>query len=484
MPNIVRETHDDLNVTLTLTISPEDYSQEFKSQLNKYRKTAHMKGFRKGKTPVSMIKKLYGKSLLVDIINKTVGEEVDKYIKEENLEILGQPLPAENQETYEFNVRDLETFEFKFDLGLAPEFEIKGLDGETFDKYSANIPDSMIDGDLEDARKKMGEQKAVEDVIQDEDIIRLQADEMEEDRIKEGGWANEFSVSFPELTDESKEIFRDKKTGDLVQFDIFNLAKDKDENFVRKYFLDVNEESDEKPEIGNTFQALIKEVTRLEPAVLDQVFFDKYFGPGQVEDEAGAREKMKENIQKFYDNQADAFMFRDIQKNLEEQNSLELPEAFLKRWMVASGNLPEGKTADEELENLVKGLSWSLIRGKLAKRFEVKVEEAEIKDRLRNQVLSYFGGYDMGNLINDYVEKMMGDEQQYHNAYTQVLSNKLFQAMKEVVTIKENPVDAEAFDKIIEEENKKMQPPQAEIETEEADQKEAEDGVEEAEVVE
>jgi len=316
-----------------------------------------------------------------------------------------------------------------------------------------------VDGDLADAQKRLGVQGSVDDEIQEEDILKLQADEMDGEVIKERGFANEFSVSYPELTEASKDIFKGKKKGDLVQFDIFNLAKDKDEAFVKKYFLDVNEDAEENPVIANQFQAVISDVTRNTPAELDQAFFDKYFGEGKISSEAEAREQLTERIKMYYDRQADGFLFKDVKEHLEAANKLEYPIEFLKRWMKASGNLPEGKTPEDEIDTMVDGLTWTLIRSKLAKRFEIQVEEAEIRQTLRMQLVSMFGGQDLGDLMNDYVNKMMENEQQYHGAYNQVLSDKLFNAIKEVITTNEIDISTEDLEKLIEEENAKNQPP-------------------------
>jgi len=481
MPTIVRENHDNQNATLTLSIPVADYQPEFKAQLNKFKNQAHMKGFRKGKTPMSVIRKMYGKGTLVDLINKTVGEELDKYIKEENIDLLGHPIPADGQVNYEFDPKNLEDFEFKFDIGLAPEFEVKGLDGTEFRFYNTQIPDSMVEGDLENAQKQLGEQGSVDDEIQEEDVIKVQADELDGDNIKERGFANEFSVAYNLMTEEAKAIFKGKKKGDLVEFDIFNLEEGKDEAFVRRYFVGINEDADEQPEVGNQFRAVISDVTRVQPAELNQAFFDKYVGEGKVTSTEELMDTLKERTKMYYDRQADSFLFKDIKEHLEKENLLSFPEEFLKRWMVASGNLPKDKTADEEIGNLTEGLTWTLIRGKLAKRFDITVNEAEIKQRLRMQLIQMFGGQDFGAMLDEYVDKMYGEEQQYHNAYTQVLSDKLFNSMKEVVTLKNEDVTTEELEKLIEEENAKHQPPAPEpvVET-----TESEEGIEEAEIVE
>jgi trigger factor len=480
MANIVREDHDNLNVTLTLSIPVADYQPKFKAKLNEYRKKAHLKGFRKGKTPLTVVRKMYGREVLVDIINNIVGEELDGYLKKEKLDILGNPLPSKDQASFDFDPKNLEDFEFKYDLGLSPEFEVVGLEDTAFNRYNVLVPDSMVDDDLADAQKRLGEQKSVDDTIQEDDILRLQADELADGAVKEGGWANEFSVSYPELTDEAKAIFDGKQKGDVVEIDIFNLAKDKDEKFVRKYFLDVNEDADETPEIGNKFQATISDVTRLEPATLGQEFFDKYFGKGVVSSEEEAREKMNANIKLYYDRQADGLLYKEIKETLEEKNPLEFPKEFLKRWLTTSKRLPEGSTAEEEVGKLLKGLPWTLIRSKLSTRFDVTVTQEEIKQALRQQIISQVGGYDLGSIIDEYLETLMKNEEQTHAIFEQLLAEKLFVKLKETITTNENDISTEDFEKVMEEERAKNQPaPVAE-----ADANDDEVEIEEVEVVE
>ena len=247
--------------------------------------------------------------------------------------------------------------------------------------------------------------------------------------------------------------------------------------------MDVNEDAEDNPEIGNMFQGLITEVTRVKPAEMNQAFFDKYIGEGKVSSQEELMEELKGRTKMYYDRQADSFLFRDIKEHLEGEHKLEFPEEFLKRWMVASGNLPKDKTADEEIGNLTEGLTWTLIRGKLAKRFDITVSEAEIKQRLRMQLVQMFGGQDFGAMLDDYVNKMYEEEQQYHNAYTQVLSDKLFHSMKEIVTLNKVDITTEELEKLIAEENAKHQPPAPEPVAEETIE-EAEEGIEEAEIVE
>ena len=466
MPTIVREDHDDLNVTLTLNLSKEDYAPTFNSKLKEYGKNANLKGFRKGQVPVSVVRKMFGKNALVDIINEIIGKEIAEYLEKADFDILGQPLPVDHKKL-SLNTKELQDYSFKFDLGLVPEFEVKGLDSNAFNWHDTSIPDSMIEDDLKDALKRLGKQGPTEEEIQEGDVIKLSAVELSGPLPKDGGLTPEFSVSFDELVEDLVETVVTKKTGDTFRFDITKLAKDKDKAFIEKYFLGINEDAAEPVEYGNDFEGTITEVTRLTPATLNQEFFDGYFGPGNVTTEEEAKEKLKTNIKRYYDNQADGILFGVIVEQLKAENQLNLPEAFLERWIEHSRNLPEGKTAKEAVAEMRESLQWSIIRDKLAKKFDIKVEEAEIKQAIRSQILSYFGGQDYGGMVDNMVEKMSQDEQQVNNAYNQVLAEKLFRELKEAVTINAVPTTTDELEEIIKAERAKNEP-QIEAETPEA----------------
>ena len=457
MPTIVREDHDDLNVTLTLNLAKEDYAPTFNAKLKEYRKNANLKGFRKGQVPLTVVRKMFGKNALVEIINDMISKEIAAYLVKADFDILGQPLPVDQKEL-SLNTKELEDYSFKFDVGLVPNFEVKGLDTNAFNWYDTSIPDSMIEDDLKDALKKLGKQGPTEEGIEEGDVIKLSAVELSGPIPKDGGLTPEFSVSFDELTADTVKAVSAKKVGDTFRFDITSLAKDKDKVFIEKYFLGLNEEATEPVVYGNDFEATIKEVTRLIPATLNQDFFDGYFGPGNVSSEEEAKEKLKSNIKRYYDNQADGMLFGVIVEQLKEDNQLALPEEFLGRWIKHTRNLPEGKTAEDAVAEMKDGLQWSMIRDKLAKKYDIEVEEAEIKQAIRGQILSYFGGQDYGGMVDNMVEKLSQDEQQVNNAYSQVLAEKLFRELKEVVTINAVPTTTDELEEIIKAEREKNEP--------------------------
>ncbi len=448
MPKVVREDIDNLNAVLTVTLEKEDYEPKFKSELSKYQKQAHMKGFRKGKTPMSVLKKMYGKSVLADVINEMLQKELYGYLTEEDIKILGQPLPSESQEPINFELKELDNYTFKFDLGLAPEFEVEGVGPEnTFEKMEVEVSGEMIDEELEAARKRHGERKFIQEDIRENDMVKLSAKELDGDEIKEDGLESEFSLLVNSISDEeARQQLLGGKQGDTFRFNLFELEEDKDEKYVRKYFLELSDDDDR--EVGQHYEVTVKEVSRIEPAGLNQEFFDKFFGEEEVSSEEEAREKIRGQVEKFYNSQSEALLFRDMQEKLMELNKLELPESFLKRWMKASNENLTDEVIEKEYENFAQNLQWSLIRSKLVKRFDVKVEREEVLETLKNRVRSYFGGVAPGmeHIIDSTAARLMEDEKQVEQAYDEVLSDKLYEALAAEVEIVPQKVSLEEFE--------------------------------------
>ncbi|MCB0586072.1 MAG: trigger factor [Phaeodactylibacter sp.] len=448
MPKVVREDIDNLNAVLTVTLEKKDYEPKFNSELSKYRKQAHMKGFRKGKTPVSVLKKMYGKSVLADVINEMLQKELYDYLNNEDMKILGQPLPADDQPPIDFELRELHDYTFKFDLGLAPEFEVEGVSPEsTFGKIEVEVTDEMIDEELDAARKRHGERQFVEDEIRENDMVKLLAKELDGVEVKEDGVESEFSLLASAISDENakKQLLNGKK-GDTFRFDLFELEEDKDEAYVRKYFLNLSD--DDEREVGREYEVTVEEVSRIVPAELNQEFFDKFFGEGKVSSEEEAREQIREQIEKFYNGQSEALLFRDIQDKLMEINELPLPEDFLKRWMKATNEKLTDEVIEKEYGAFSKNLQWSLIRSKLVKRFDIQVGKEEVLETLKNRVRSYFGGVAPGmeHIIDSTAARLMEDEKQVEQAYDEVLSDKLYEAIADEVNVEVNKASLEEFE--------------------------------------
>lgn len=452
MPKVEQENIDNLNAVLTVTLEKSDYEPKFKTELNKYRKQANMKGFRKGKTPTSVLKKMYGKGVLADVINEMLQKELYDYLTDNDIKILGQPLPAPDQEPQDFDLKTFQDYVFKFELGLAPDFEVEGADeNTTFEKMVLEPSDEMIDEDLQAARKRNGERKAVEDKIIDNDMVKLEVVELEGDTPKEGGLTSEFSLLVGQNTQEDlQQTLSDKKQGDKLKVNIHQIEEGRDEDYARKYYLNLEDGDDQ--EFNDEFEATIKEVTRIAPAELDQAFFDQTYGEGEVSSEEEARKKISEQIKGFYNSQAEALMSRDIQEKLLELNTMDFPEAFLKRWMKANNEEVDEETVEKEYENFEKNLQWSLIRNKLVARFEIEVNDDDIVEAARRRIRQYFGGQampGMEQIIDSTAQRILQDQKQVEQLYEEVLTDRTFEVLIEKVNVEEKPVSLEEFEEAV-----------------------------------
>lgn len=450
MPNFVREDKENLSAALTMTITKDDYVPKLDTELKKYRKQAHMKGFRKGKVPMGVIRKMYGQSLLAEVINDTLQKELTKYLTDEKIEILGQPLPSDDQVEINFDINDLKEFEFKFDIGMAPEFELQGLNADAaFDRHAVEVPASMLEKELDQARKKFGERDSVDEPIEDNDVVTLNAEELEGDQIKENGWASTFDILVNRIEDEKvKQEILNKKIGDKIRFNIYRLEMNSSPESVRKYLLNVTE-ADAEVEIGEEFEAIIQEIKRVAPAELDQDFFDKAFGEGNVKSEEEAKAKFETEIAKYYDKQAESLLFRDFQDYLLSQNDVALPDAFLKRWIKSSNEQATDEVIEKEYSNFAKNLQWSLIKGKIVSQFELSVTEEEIFEGFKDRVRGYFQGHGDELIVLNTANRLMEDQKQVEQLYQELISDKLFASVRDVVKINDKKIGAEEFDEVI-----------------------------------
>ena len=453
MSQVVRQDIDNLNAVLTVTIAQSEYEPKFKQQLIKYKDQAQIKGFRKGKTPVSVLKKMFGKGLLVDIVNEMIQEKLVGYLREEEINLLGQPLPSEDQEEFDFDVKNLQDYVFQFDIGMAPDFEVQGLDeSNVFEKYKVSPREEDITADLENARKRAGELIHSEDAISEEDLVKFAAQELDGDAVKEAGIEAEFSVPMEKMTDDFKAKILAAKVGDTFTYDLAAIESEVDATYVKKYYLNLEEEAAVALTDLN-FHLSIKDATHVEPAEMNEEFFQKIFDTEEITTEDQARAEIAKNIEKYYDNQADALLYRDFQDRLLEMNQLELPDSFLKRWIMASNENTSPEAVEAEYESFTKNLHWSLITEKIATAADIQVSQEELMAGLKNRVMGYLQGNP--GLGDEFVDMMAGrlmqDEQQVRQVQDEITAEKLHDAIAEKVTITDKAIGADDFEKVMQE---------------------------------
>ncbi|MEL7248683.1 MAG: trigger factor [Bacteroidota bacterium] len=455
MATIERTDIDALNATLTVTVAQEDYKGELNKELKRYRNQASLKGFRKGKTPMSVVRKMFGRSILADVINRQMQEELSEYLydKENPLNILGQPIPSADQEEFEFSVASLTDYVFKFDIGLAPEFEVKGLGDRSFERFVIDPGSDKIAEELENLRRRFGKNEEVQDVVEERDIITLKAVELEDGAPKVAGIMHEFTLFIQNTTDEAKAAFLGKNIGDTAELNVFELEAGTTEDHVRKYLLGLDAEDDR--EVNPVFSLTIDKISRNVPAELGEEFYQQAFGEGDVSTEEEALAKIQEDYNGYYIKQTDALLFRDMQEYLMEQNSMELPEEFLKRWLVASNeqNTPEGVEAG--FAGFRKGLEWTLVREKLINKFELEVKQEELRASFAEQVLGYFGGgqpeWLNEEMVSGMVDRMMNEENSVRDKFDELINDKLSDKLQGEYELKDKAITPEELQAIIEE---------------------------------
>ena len=451
MPKVVREDIDSSNAVLTITIGTEDYKPKLKQELKKIANTHAMKGFRKGKTPLSFLKKMYGKSVLGDVVSHMLQHELSEAMSGKEQQYLGQPMPAEDQQPIDFNINELQDYIFRFDVGVAPSFEVSGVDKENvFDFFTVAVPDEKVDEQLDIMRQRLGGRTdATEDILEN-DAITFNAVELDGNDPKEGGRKSTFEVLVSRIADEDfKKELLNKKQGDTVRFNVFKLETDSDETSVKKYLLNFSEEDlNNDTQTGEMYEAVIEAVKRTVPAEINQEFFDSVFGNGVITSEEQAREAIQKNIGRQNEASAETLLYRELRIRLVDMNreNMPLPEEFLKRWVKSSHE----KDAASILENFDKfgdDMRWSIIKNKLYKQFKLELKQQEIRDLAVHRVSGYFGGYQQMEMLENVVNKIMEDPEQLNSLAGDVLSNKLFYKLKDAVTLNEIPVAEEELTK-------------------------------------
>ncbi len=430
-----------LHSELTITVEKEDYIQEYKNKLASLQAKSHLKGFRKGKVPKSMVIKMYGASAMQEAVSKIISDKVNEIITGTEYNIIGEPLFLDEGNPPVIDHLNPEDYTYRFEIGTEPDTEIKSLSPEdTFTMYEIIIEDSLIDEEIESIRQKMGKQDSTDSPIIDGDVVYLSVEELADGKIKEEGIESTFSVQIDSVTEDYKNKILGSKKGDTLEIDVYNLEEGMTAENVHKYILKLSEEQLADVEnIGKLYSAEITDVVRTTKAELNQDLFDAYFGKDEVKTEEEAREKIKTYISDFYNKETKNYQSREIMDRLISDNNLELPSVFLKKWISQNEEM-----TDDKFENFEKELRWSLIKKKLVEKHEIKVEEKEIFDYFVNAVRSYSPYMDEAALKNT-VFSLMQNREQLNKGIDVVSTGKLFDILQGEVTSKTESISKDDF---------------------------------------
>ena len=450
--NVSLQNIDKVSALLTVKIEKADYEEKVAKTLKDLRKQAQVPGFRKGMVPMGMIKKMYGKSAVAEEVNKLLSENIYSYIKENNLNVLGEPLPNEEKQTpIDFDTMD--DFEFVFDLGLAPEIKAEINKDVKVVYHNIDVTEEMIDSQVKVHTQRTGEYEQVKEYVDNDMLKGAIAEVNEKGNIKRTGIKADDVVLMPSyMKDEAqKELFKDAKVKDNI---IFNPAKAYENNTAELASL-LKIEKEEAEGLDADFKFQVNEITRFVPGELNQELFDQVFGEGAVKSEEEFKAKIKEDIQKQFEMDSNYRFLLDLREVLiANEGELSFPDALLKRLMLLNNKDKDEKFVEENYEQSIVELAWHLIKEKLVNQFEIKVEEEEVKNMARAATRAQFAQYGMTQvpeeLLENYVGEMMKKRETVDSLVNRVVETKLAEALKDKVTLEPKTVSVEEFNKLFE----------------------------------
>jgi len=448
--NIVRKDLDQSNAMVTLSIEKVDYAEKVDKTLRDYRKKANIPGFRPGMVPVGLVKKMYGKAVLAEEINKLVSDGLYGYIRDNNINILGEPLPNQTEQK-QIDFETQEVFEFVFDLGIAPEFEVELTKKDKVALYNITVSEEMIDNQVKSYTGRYGKY-IQEDSVEEKDMLKGELLEMADGKVNEEGLkVQDATMTIAYMKDaDQKARFAGAKKGDLITF---NPAKAYVEEAEISSLLKISK--DEAKTIDADFQLKIESITRYHESEIDQDLFDKVYGEGVVSSVEEFRTKIKENIQENLTSDSEYKFGVDAQEMLiAKYNSLPFPDAFLKRWVLSSNENLTAEKLDEDYSKMIADLTWHLVKDKLAKANDVKVEKEDVEEFAKKMAKAQFAQYGMigmdDEIIANYAKDMLKKEDTLKNIVDKVAEEKVFAVVKGAVKLETKEVSIDEFNKMFE----------------------------------
>ncbi len=449
--NIQFESADKVNGLMTITIEKSDYEEKVEKTLKNYRKRAQVPGFRPGQAPMSMIKRQYGMSVKVDEVNRLLGEKLTEYIRDNKVEMLGEPLPSDKQQPIDFEGDGPMTF--LFDIAVAPEFKAELTDKDKIDYYNIKVDDKIIDQQVQMYQSRSGQYEKA-DSYQANDMLKGDLRELDEQgNTKEGGITVSDAALMPEYikVDEQKKLFAEAKPGDIITFNPKKAYPENDSEIAALLKLKKEEVAD----LTADFSYQITEISRFTPAAIDQKLFDRVFGEGTVKDEKEFRQKIADMIQPQLTENSDYKFLQDVRAYMDKKvGELTFPEALLKRIMQ---NQYKDKGADFVEKNFAQSiveLKWHLIKEQLVEAAGIKVEDEDVKAIAKEQARMQFAQYGMTNVpeeyLENYAEETLKKRENINGLVDRAVDVKLTEALKKLVKLNEKNVTLDEFNKMME----------------------------------
>ena len=445
------ENPDKINGLMTLTVEVDDYKEKVEKTLKDYRKKANVPGFRPGNVPMNLIKRQYGTAVKADVVNKIIGEEMYKYLRENNVKMLGEPLPSEKQVP-----QDLEkegNYEFIFDIAVAPEFTVTLSDKDKINFYDIQPDDKLIDQQVEMFASRNGHYEKTEtyDPAQ-RDLLKGDLRQLDEEgNTLEGGITVADAVLMPQYIKEEtqKALFDGAKLGDIITFNPQKAYPESDAEVAALLKLKKEEVAD----INADFSFQVTEISRFVKSALDQELFDSVFGEGAVTNEEEFRARIAEGLKVQLAGEANYKFLADVRKYTEDKvGDITFPEEILKRVMKAGNKDKDADYVDKHFDASIRELKWHLIKEQLVAANEVKIEDADVKAVAKEMARAQFAQYGMNNVpdeyLDSYADDMLKQKETIDSLVDRAIDRKLIDVLKNVVKLNVKTVTLEEFNKI------------------------------------
>lgn len=459
MATITKEPIGQLHEKISVKIDKADYFPSFEKSLKEYSKKASIQGFRPGKVPAGLIKKMYGPSLFTDEVLKSVDKELINYLQTEKTEIFAQPLPVET-DLAKLDVNNPADYSFDFEIGLKPEFTLADLAKADITGYNIDITDDMINEEVERLQNRYGNMIDKEAVDGGNNVINLTFTEIDADgNVAEGGVKKDNSLLLSYFAEKVQKELNDKKAGDSINIILGDAFEDKELEFIAS---DLGLSKDSEEDKKKIFKLEITKVSELEKRELNEEFFNQLYPGGEVKTEEEFRAKIKDQIFEYWASQSRNQIQDQVFHQLVDNTTIEFPEAFLRKWLVTQNANPEaGQPAkseeqiDSEMPTFLNQLKWTLISEKIVKDQNIEVTPDELKDFAQAQLFSYMGGMmpesEEQPWIRDYIDRMMKDRKYVEDAYNRIQSQKVFEWAATQIKPAAKQISAEDFTKMVNE---------------------------------
>jgi trigger factor len=429
---------------IKIKLTEGDYQPHVEQKVKDYARKASIKGFRQGKVPTGVIKKMFGKSILVDEINQLLSHKISDYIKEQNLKIIGDPLPNV-EKTKDIDWETQTDFEFEYLIGMVEDFNYELSSGVKVKSYQIKVDDKVLNDTLSDLKKRFGK-VTYPDTIEEGDNV------FGELKSKDGDFTKEHAfIPLNKLEKKTLNQVLGKKKADEIEFEIENAFTDPT---TAAEIIG----SEDQGNLKGVYTFKINNISRTEPAELNQELFDRVFGKDSVSSEEEFTNKVKQTIAENYQRETDHFLAHFIEDHFIEATKVSIPDEFLKSWLKASSN---GEVTDDiiekEYKDYVRGLKWDLIKNKIADDNQIKVEADEVRNKAKDLIIAQFGGPAVAEQLRDKMDAIadnyLSNEngQNFMKLYNQLKGEKIVNFIKSKITIKPEEVTVDQFKKIVEE---------------------------------